>query len=380
MARRILILYASVGGGHGRAAAALEEAFGSASPDSLVRRVDVLELTNAPFRRIYGKAYFDLFRFSPHLIGYLYDVMDRPRRGKGAPVGERLRAMVERANLRRVSSLLLDEPWDLVVHTHFLPAAIVSFLRRKGSLSVPHAIAVTDFDVHRLWINQPCERYFTATEEAAAALRALGVPPGDVDPAGIPVSPMFAREKGRAASRAKFGLPMDRPVILQMAGGFGVGPVETVFRSLLSVEKPLALVAVTGSDARVRESLSKIAVPERHAANVLGFTKEIDELMEAADLLVSKPGGLTSSEALVKGLPMVIVNPIPGQESRNSDFLLEAGAAVKANNLPVLGMKVEALLRDPDRMVRMREDARRAARPQAASRIAESCLKLLLGG
>jgi processive 1,2-diacylglycerol beta-glucosyltransferase len=99
--------------------------------------------------------------------------------------------------------------------------------------------------------------------------------------------------------------------------------------------------------------------------------------MEAADLLVSKPGGLTSSEALVKGLPMVIVNPIPGQESRNSDFLLEAGAAVKANNLPVLGMKVQALLRDQDRMARMRENARRAARPQAAPRIAESCLGLL---
>ena len=377
MARRILILYASVGGGHGRAASALEEAFKSASPDALVRRVDVLDLTNAPFRRLYGKAYFDLFRLSPHLIGYLYDVLDRPPRGKGGRAGERLGAMVERANLRRVSSLLLDEPWDLVVHTHFLPAAIVSFLRRKGSLSVPHAIAVTDFDVHRLWVNQPCERYFTATEEGAAVLRVLGVPPGDVEAAGIPVDPLFLREKGRAACREKFGLPPDRPVVLQMAGGFGVGPVETVFRSLLSVEEPLALVAVAGSDARVRETLSNIPVPERHTANVLGFTKEIDELMEAADLLVSKPGGLTSSEALVKGLPMVIVNPIPGQESRNSDFLLAAGAAVKANNLPVLGMKVQALLRDQDRMARMRENARRAARPQAAPRIAESCLGLL---
>ena len=139
-------------------------------------------------------------------------------------------------------------------------------------------------------------------------------------------------------------------MILQLAGGFGVGPIEKLYSALLNIELPVELVVVCGRNENARKKLEKVRSPARHRVKILGFTKQIDELMGVADLLVSKPGGLTTSEALARGTPMVIVNPIPGQESRNSDFLLENGAAIKANTIATLAHKVTSLLRDPDRL------------------------------
>jgi processive 1,2-diacylglycerol beta-glucosyltransferase len=146
---------------------------------------------------------------------------------------------------------------------------------------------------------------------------------------------------------------------------------------LLAVEQPIQLVTIAGRNEKLREKLSRLPKPGRHKVKVMGFTKEIDELMQAADLLVSKPGGLTTSETLARGAVMVIVNPIPGQETRNSDYLLENGAAIKANNLGTLGWKVDELLRDTARLHQMRENVRRIARPRAAFDVVEKSLELL---
>src|SRR5207248_5894570 len=155
----------------------------------------------------------------------------------------------------------------------------------------------------------------------------------------------------------------DRPIILQSAGGFGVGPIEKIYNSLLDIQRPLEIVVVTGKNADAKEQLSQIPCPKRHRCQILGFTDQMDELMCAADLVVSKPGGLTTSETLARGAAMVIVDPIPGQESRNSDYLLENGAAIKVNNLPTLGMKLSSLLSEPARLQQLKDNARRIARP-----------------
>jgi processive 1,2-diacylglycerol beta-glucosyltransferase len=176
---------------------------------------------------------------------------------------------------------------------------------------------------------------------------------------------------------AKHGLAEDRPIVLQLSGGFGVGPIEKIFRGILSVERPIQLVTITGRNEKLKEQLSKVKTPNHHQVKVMGFTKEIDELMQAADLVVSKPGGLTTSEVLARGAVMVIVNPIPGQESRNSDYLLESGAAIKANNIATLGYKINALLHHPGRLESLRANVRRIARPRAAFDVVEKSLGLL---
>jgi processive 1,2-diacylglycerol beta-glucosyltransferase len=370
---RILVLAASVGAGHVRAAQAVELALRQTVPDAVVRNLDVLELTNAAFRRLYGRAYLDLVNKSPHVLGYFYDLMDQPSKS-GKNRRDRFRLAVEKLNLRSFIRLLQEEPWDLVINTHFLPAEIIASLRSKDNLALPQVTATTDFDTHRLWVNQPCDHYFTATEEGALYLHHWGVPKSDTTATGIPIHPVFATPKDRAACCAKHGLSGDRPVVLQLAGGFGVGPIAQIFGALLDVEVPLEVVVIAGRNESVREQLEKVEPPPRHRTKIMGFTSDIDELMAAADLVVSKPGGLTTSETLARGAAMVIVNPIPGQESRNSDFLLENGAAIKANNVATLAHKVTALLREPARLARLKENARRLGRPRAAFDVVERAL------
>jgi len=364
MAKRILVLSASVGAGHMRAAQAVELALRQLAPDAEVRNLDVLTLTNAAFRKLYGQAYLDLVNKAPHVLGYIYDLLDQPRRPKSAR--DRFRLALEKLNLSRFCDLMAYERWDVVVNTHFLPAEIIASLRRKRKVRTPQITVTTDFETHRLWVNQPCERYCTATDEGAAYLQHWGVPAEQTLATGIPIHPVFSQPKDRAACLKNQGLVGDRPVLLQLAGGFGVGPIEKLFQGVLSVEAPLEVVVVAGKNEKVRKQLERVDPPPRHRVKVLGFTDQIDELMAAADIVMSKPGGLTTSEVLARGAAMVIVNPIPGQESRNSDFLLENGAAIKINNVATLPLKLTALLADAPRLASLKENARRLGKPRAA--------------
>jgi len=372
MSRRVLVMFASVGAGHLRAAQAVELALRQLDPSALVQNLDVLDFTNSTFRRLYGRAYLDLVNKAPHVLGYFYDVLDRPPSPQRKR--DRLRLLVEKLNLRKLLRLLKTQPWDVIVNTHYLPAEIIASLRSKGEVQIPQLTATTDFETHRLWVNQPCDHYFTATEEGAANLHHWGVPPGDTSVTGIPIHPAFSQPKDRGECLARHGLAGDRPVVLQLAGGFGVGPVEMLYRSLLSVGPPLELVVVAGRNEELKNQLEQVEVPGRHRAKVLGYTTEMDELMAVADLVVSKPGGLTSSEALARGAAMAVANPIPGQESRNSDYLLENGAAIKINNVATLPHKLTRLLEDPERLARLKENARRLGRPQAAFDVARAAL------
>ena len=378
MAPRILVLSASVGAGHMRAAQAVELALRQIVPDAYVENIDVLQLTNRVFRRVYSKFYLDLVNQAPHLLGYFYDLLDRP--GLHQVRRDRMRLGLEKLNLKPFLRFLQKKPWDLVINTHFLPAEIIADLRKKKQLDVPQATVTTDFDTHRLWVNQPCDRYFTATEEGAKYLQHWGVPESDTFATGIPVHPVFSERKDRSECLRKHGLADDRPVVLQLSGGFGVGPVEKLFLALLAVEMPLQIVTIAGRNARLQAELEALPRPQRHRVKIMGFTHDIDELMASADLVVTKPGGLTTSETLARGAIMVIVNPIPGQESRNSDYLLENGAAVKVNNVGTLAFKITALLSDPKRMKELRQNVQRIARCRAAFDVVEKSLELIGGG
>jgi processive 1,2-diacylglycerol beta-glucosyltransferase len=357
-----------------RAAQAVELALKQAHPEAHVKNIDVLELTNSAFRRLYGKAYLDLVNKAPYVLGYLYDLMDRPSES-GSYKRDRFRLAVEKLNLRSFVRLLEEEPWDLVINTHFLPAGIIASLRTKDGLDLPQVTATTDFDTHRMWVHQPCDHYFTATEEGARYLHHWGIPANATSTTGIPIHPAFVLPKDRKECCAKHGLAGDRPVVLQLSGGFGVGPIEQIYRAILDVEVPIEVVVIAGKNEEVRQQLKAVAPPDRHKAHVFGFTTHIDELMAAADLVVSKPGGLTTSETLARGAAMVIVNPIPGQESRNSDYLLENSAAIKANNVATLAYKVTNLLRDTERLEQIKRNARRIARPRAAFDVVEKALQ-----
>ena len=388
MAPRILVLSASAGAGHVRAAQAVELALRELAPTAEIQNVDVLTLTNRTFRKLYGEAYLDLVNKAPHVLGYFYDRLDRAP--SAAHKGDRLRYLVQKLNLKPLHRLLLEPdsaaPWDVFVSTHFLPAEMIAALKRKQRLAAPQITVTTDFETHRLWVNPPCERYFTATDEGAAYLASFGVPAAAVTVSGIPIHPVFRRAPDRAALLAKHGLKQEstgeRPLVLQLAGGFGVGPIEEIWRAIAAIERPLDLVVIAGKNEAAKKKLERAASAARadgsrspHRTKVLGFTTEIDEWMALADVVVSKPGGLTTSEVLARGAAMAIVNPIPGQESRNSDFLLENGAAIKINHVATLPQKLGALLADPARLARLRKNAKALARPDAAFVVARAALE-----
>lgn len=369
MSLRILILSASAGAGHVRAAQAVELAARELLPDATIANYDVMTLTNAAFRRIYAKAYLDLVNRAPHVMGYVYDYFDRPQRLKDRR--ERLRRVFQRMNLRKLSKVLRSQDWDVAVSTHFLPAEIIAMLRKGRKLDTRQVVVTTDFDCHRMWVNEPAEAYTAATVEGKLSLARWGVAEKKVFVTGIPIHPVFAGDRDRVACRRAFEVGdgpggSDRPVVLQLAGGFGVGPIGECFRALLSMETPTDILVVCGKNERARAELAKAEVPGRHRVRVLGFTDRMDELMACADVVVTKPGGLTTSEVLARGAAMAIINPTPGQEMRNADHVLEAGAGVKINSLSAVAWKVESLLKDSARLQRLRAASRSAGRPRAA--------------
>jgi processive 1,2-diacylglycerol beta-glucosyltransferase len=373
MAAKILVLSASVGAGHLRAAQAVELALRETSPSGTdIRNIDVLSLTNSTFRKVYGEAYLDLVNKAPHVLGFFYDLMDRPRKPKSAR--DQFALALKNLNLKKFCEMLECERWDVVINTHFLPPEIIRDLKKRGKLNVPQVTVVTDFDVHGMWVNDPFDRYCCATPESAAYLETLSVLKNRITVTGIPVHPVFSKPRDRNEALSAHGLKGDRPVVLQLSGGFGVGPIEKLFRSILSIETPLEVVVVAGRNEKVKTRLQKLDIPARHRAKVMGFTDRIDELMAAADVVVTKPGGLTSSEVLARGAAMAIVNPIPGQESRNSDYLLENGAAIKINNAATLPYKLGELLADSKRLETLKRNAKKISKPQAAFDVARIAL------
>jgi processive 1,2-diacylglycerol beta-glucosyltransferase len=378
MKKKVLILSASVGAGHLRAAEAIEKAFAETDAPVEVKNIDVLEYTNPLFRRLYGKAYLDMVNSMPEVLGWLYDSLDKPWEN------ERRRLALDRLNTLPLIKMLRREKPDLAICTHFLPAEIISWLTAKGRVDFPQSVVVTDFDAHAMWLCHNFSRYFVALEETKAHLGKLGIPDEKITVTGIPIDPLFGRSYETALIRAELGLDPVRLTILVSAGGFGVGNISHLLESLSDLKTPAEIVAICGRNEDLRKKLEKLANEKLNSETVrflpIGFTREMDKYMSAADLIVGKPGGLTTSESLAKGLVFVIVNPIPGQEERNSDHLLEQGCAIRCNNLPVLAYKIDKLVADQPRFARMKENVRRMARPDAARDIVAASVKELFDG
>ena len=226
---------------------------------------------------------------------------------------------------------------------------------------------MTDFDVHAFWVQPGADLTCVATEELRAILADRGVPPDRVAATGIPILPEFSTAHDRRAIRASLGIRDEKPAVLVMGGGSGVGSMldaVTAARDAGNVH----VLAVAGRNEALERRLRALAPPAGGTLPAFGFVSNVHELMAASDVAVTKSGGLTTAECLASGLPMVVRDPIPGQEERNCDFVLEAGAGVRTHGPASLRFKLGALLADPARLSRMKAAARAAGRPRAARR------------
>jgi processive 1,2-diacylglycerol beta-glucosyltransferase len=367
MFKRILILSASVGNGHVTAAESLKKAFEIKGLAGEVGHEDVLKFTNPLFRRLYSKAYIGLVNNMPEALGWMYDKLDEPWKN------EKRRLFFDKLNTRPLVKMVREYDPDWIVCTHFLPSEIISDLKGSEKMATPQAIVVTDFDMHAMWLCRNYEHYFVALDETRVYMESLGCPREKITVSGIPIDPKFAEAKPRDQMRAKYGLDPEMPTVILSLGGFGVGRIETLLDSLRSIYPPVQVLAMCGKNEELKTELDSESAASNGARVVaIGYTRDMDEYMSASDLIVGKPGGLTTCEALAKGLVFVIANPIPGQEERNADHLLERGCAIRSNNPATLGYKIEQLINDPRRLETMRQNALGFARPNAAFDVADT--------
>jgi processive 1,2-diacylglycerol beta-glucosyltransferase len=366
--KRILILSASVGSGHVKAADALAKAFRADPNVEEVLSDDSLDHTNVLHKQLYSTLYKRLSAMLPEFLGWWYESSDDPW------VSDKSRLAIDLPQALPLINLVRDFKPDAIICTHFMPAGVLSYLIGAGKLDAELGIVVTDFHFHAFWITRAFHWYFVAQEEDKIHMEGLGLPGDRIQVTGIPLEPEFAQPVDKAAVLKELGLNPERPTLLVAGGALGLSPAVAVAKRLLHLDRDFQAIIVCGKNEELRRDIEELIAGREDRFRVIGYTDKMPDLMGAATLLLSKPGGLTTAEALARGLPMVVLDPIGGQEERNSDVLLEAGAAVKCTEVTVLNHKLERLLDDPARIAAMSENARRLGRPSASADIARIVL------
>lgn len=375
---RVLILHASVGSGHRRAALALADAF-ERKQDAEVRVEDALDYGTPLFRQAYSRSYLDLSERAPMLWRLFYEGtnISDPQQ---AEIANRLRSLVERLGVARLERLVRRFAPAAIVCTHFLPLELLLRLKLRGRLPQPIYCVVTDFAAHTFWVAPEIDGYFVAGEIARDQLISRGVPPSIIHVSGIPIDPSVAEPKPADAARQRLGFPVDRALVSLFGGGLDVERVRRMVGGLLASEAAGTLAVVAGRNEALLEGLADIDSGPRMQLHKFGLIAHVDDLLAASDLVITKAGGLIVSEALARGRPLLVIDPIPGQEEWNADYVVSCGAGVQLRMAETAPRAVQELLAHPERLAVLRDGAQAAGRPRAALDIAEYVLHELRAG
>jgi processive 1,2-diacylglycerol beta-glucosyltransferase len=367
--------YVSAGGGHRIAAEAISEALRDEGWTGEIETVDLLALTPGWFRKAYGDGYLWTAQRLPHIWRAAYEWHEDLKNLKPAsPVVKGLRWWMAddfRRHIRRRNPAA-------VLSTHFLCTAVLSDMRRAGKLEAWAATVTCDFTTHSIWLEPGMDAYFipnrTQRSEMLPVCEFLRLRPEQIHVTGIPIRRAFRSQPSGAGTRERLDLRGGVPVVVMMAASQRLGHIVRILQGLLALRRPMDLVVIVGQNRRMKRTLEAFPGGECLRLRVLTHIDWIHELFAASDLVVGKAGGLTTSECLACGTPMVIFKPYTGQEERNADFLLERGVAVRASQPFVVPPRIDELLAEPERLEAMREACRRLARPEAAVSIARIVL------
>lgn len=364
----------SVGSGHVRAAEVIQRALHDGNDAVEVRVLDALQVAQAWFLWLYVHPYWMMLRYAPWLWRRLFERRQRKFHRSTAP-----HWLFRRGCIEVLKQLKAFAP-HLVVVTEIGAAEIAALGRREGWFSAPVLAAQTDYHTEPPWVQPEIDVYCVGSDEARAQLISWGISPNRVLLCGIPVDPAFALAFDKADLLRALGLDARRPIVLVMGGGMGPAPLEKIIESLDLCGLPLQVLAVAGHDRELRQRLERFRGKVTLDLRTFGWTDTIPELMAVADLLITKPGGVTTAEALVAGRPMLLTHPIPGPEEKHVRYLEQNAVAVHARTLAELPQLAHRLLSDPERLREMRRRAREMARPDAAHAIAQAARALLEKG
>ncbi len=354
---RILIISLQAGEGHVKAAEALEQAFRVKYPFVHVKRVDFFEYSSKMIKKLYGDLYLVAAKHTPHLHNFLYETLQLIK-NKQASYG---RIFFDTLNAKPLLHLIDEFHPDVIVCTHPVPASVV----RTHASQIPLVVTVTDYELHRLWIETLADLYIVACPEIKKKMVEEGVPPDRVYVLGIPLRLDFAKNTEKKAARRALGVA-DIFTVFVLAGSFGSSPAEKILRLLSAISRPFQVLVVTGRNQELFSLVEEIKPSLSFPVHLFGFTDKIAELMAASDVLISKPGGVTVTEALAKNLPMIMIKGFAGQEEANARYMVRNGCAVRAQAIQEIPALVLKMMSEPSVLRDLRKSIGLLARPRSS--------------
>ncbi len=370
---RVLFISAPIGAGHFKAAQSVSQLL-RLHHSCHTEVCNIFDFCHPFIGRTILTCYLKILATFPQVYGTMYGWGNQSRL---ALLG---RELVSQLLARRMVDYIKEFQPAVIVCTHATPAGLVAWLKKKGLITVPAAAIVTDFVAHRLWVYPELEHYFVAHLAVAEYLSQQGITSRSIVATGIPVSEYFSQPGNKDQILAELSFTPDRKTILVMGGGAGILPMAEILALCDQIDRPLQIIAITGKNQSLYRRLSQWQATSRHPVRVFGFVDNVHELMRAADILISKPGGMSSAEALTMGVPLVIYRPIPGQEEANTRYLLSNGAALRADSLTELATILNKLFITEDEFVTLRRQAALLGRPHAAENIADFLAEYYLKG
>lgn len=369
----ILIISAPIGSGHVKAARALGASIQKQDAAIEVKYANVFDFFNPTIGQLILRIYLKVLQIYPAAYGAAYGW------GNNSRLALMGRQLISSYLARRMSSYIRSINPAAIICTHATPAGLVAYLKQHQMLFIPAMAVVTDYVVHRLWVYPELDQYFVASDELASYLQGHGIDRSRITVTGIPVGRCFSSTIYKEDIHASLALAKDSKTVLIMGGGAGVLPMEEIISACDTIGKRLQLIAVCGNNEKLRKKLvDKARVLQNCVLKPLGFVDNVHELMAIADILVSKPGGVTSAEALSQGLPFIIYRPIPGQEEANTRYLTEHSVARQVDSPAQLKAVLDQFLFiDQAEFADMRLRAASMGRPGAAEAAASRILEII---
>jgi processive 1,2-diacylglycerol beta-glucosyltransferase len=356
-----MIFHASAGHGHRKVAEVLAKEFEQRRrPDLSVTVEDSLDSTPLLFKKSYTGIYFYAVKYISNLWGWSYEILDH---AAVYALIRPLRSFSNWLNGRKLLARVIQEAPEVIICTHFFTAELFATAKKKGQLKSKLITVITDFLPHTFWVNEGTDVYWVMGSDGAENLMRRGVPHAMIRPLGIPIDDAFKPQNKKNVLRKKYGFSEGRLTLLLTSGSFGFGPHEAILKELEAFKDRIQCFVVCGNNAELKTTLenNKFGFP----LHVYGFVSFMDELMETSDLLIAKTGGATTSESLAKGLPMVVLEPIPGQETRNADVLKNNRAAFFMVLPEQIKPIIQTILENPVILEEKRRNIAALAKPNA---------------
>lgn len=369
MSRKVLLLYISEHSGHHCATIAIENALRSLRPDITTLNINSFNYTNPILEKVINRAYMGVVRRTPEVWDYLYD---NPKVLRST---QRLRDAIHRLNTGKLKVLISDFKPDAIVCTQAFPCGMIADYKKSVGQDIPLVGVLTDYAPHSYWVYNNVDKYVVPSDETGRKLIEDGVDPRRVESFGIPIDPKFQARPDKGHLCDKLGLDKDRPCILIMGGTQGLGPIRNVIRMLDMSHLDLQIIVACGTNKKLFRWLKSRHF--RKKVLVYAYAENIEELMSVSTIIMTKPGGITTAEALATGAPMLIISPLPGQEAMNTRFLLREGVAVKAESPQDAVVMLEELLYNKDKLKAMSTRARSISKPDSSVRTARLVLELV---